>query len=209
MKLQLGDFFVRLGSSPIEENNFISIECQISICLLRVGAFAEQFDSALGFYMDLCKAMRGTSESCWFELQRRTRKRLPNEIVKGVNVVGYTQKGALYGNLGSDEIITLINEFWLSDRFRIIGTSRVAAGTAVELVEALDNSLLDKDTGTNALPTSIMFVLEKCYFAAEPFLVLLVDNAARNSTRELVSRAATRLHRPLLEVGPGAWPPAQ
>jgi len=206
MKFRLSNLFVRLGSAPTEEDNFISIERTGANCLIRVAACAEKFDASLAFYMEVSAGMRGGSDSCWFELQRRTRKRLPSEIIKGVGVVGFTRQGALYGNIGSYEIMTLINEFWLSDRFRIIGTSRIPAITAVELATALDKCLHNT---TDELPTNVIFVLEKQYFADEPFLVLLVDSRTLNSTRELVSRAGARLQRPLLEVGPGAWPPGQ
>jgi hypothetical protein len=202
MKFRFCNLFVRLGSAPTEENNFISIEQHGANCLVRVAAFAEQFDASLAFYMEVSAGMRGGSDSCWFELQRRARKRLPAEIIKGIGMVGYTGQGVLYGNIGSYEIMTLMNEFWLSDRFRIIGTSRVSATAAVELATALDKGLHDSK---GKLPPNVIFVLEKQYYTHEPFLVMLVDNGALNSTRALISSAAVRLQRPLLEVGPGAW----
>jgi hypothetical protein len=208
MKFRFCNFFLRLGPAPIAANNFFSIQHHGPSSLVRVAAFAEQFDAALSFYMEVSVAMRGATDSCWFELQRRTRKRLPSEVVKGIGMVGYTQHGALYGDIGSEGIRELINEFWLSDRFRMVGTSRIPPATAVELAKALDNKGLDdRDAGAHALPTSVLFVLEKQHVTGEPFLALLVDNRLVNSTRELISRAAARLQRPLLEVGPEAWPP--
>ncbi|GEM_PF-5466418 len=205
MKFRFRNFYVRLGSAPTETNNFISIENRGSSALIRVAACAEEFYVGLAFYIEVSVAMRGATDSCWFELQR-TRRRLPSEIVKGIGVVGYTRYGALYGNIGSDEIRTLINEFWQGDRFRIIGTSQILATTAVELAIALDKGLHET---VDALPTNVVFVLERRYFGNEPFLVLLVDNRILNSTRELLSRAAERLQHALLEVGSGAWPPRQ
>ena len=210
MKFRLCNFFVRLGSAPIEKNNFLSIEQRRSDCVVRVAAFAEQFYVALGFYMEVSEGMRGTTDSCWFELQRRTRKRLPREVLNDIAMAGYTQRGALYGDVGSDEISALVNEFWLGDQFRMIVTSRTSATTAVQLTIALgERPLHEEDTGSDRLPTSVIFVLEKQYFTGEPFLVLLIGNSNVNLTRELISRAAVRLQRPLLEVGPGAWPPVQ
>lgn len=203
MKFRLRNFDVRLGSAPTETNNFISIENRGASVSIRVAACAEEFYVGLGFYMEIAAAMCGVADSCWFELQR-TRKRLPREIVEGVAVVGYTRQGALYGNIGSDEIRTLINEFWQGDRFRMIGTSQMPATAAVELAIALDKNLHDT-AGT--LPTGVVFLLERQYFTDEPFLVLLVDSRILDSTRELLSREAARFQRPLLEVGPGAWPP--
>ncbi len=204
MKFRFCNLFVRLGSAPTEEDNFISIEQRGATCLIRVAACAEPFEASLAFYMEVSAGMRDDSESCWFELQRRTRKRLPSEIIKGIGIVGYTRQGALYGNIGSYEIMTLINELWLSDRFRIIGTSRISGSEAVELATTLQKGIHE---ATDKLPSNITFALEKQYFADEPFLVMLIDNRALNSTRELISRAATRLKRSLLEVGTGAWPP--
>jgi hypothetical protein len=205
MKFRFCNFFLRLGPAPIETNNFFSIQHRGPDCLVRVAAFAEQFDAALAFYMDVSVAMRNATKSCWFELQRRSRKRLPREIVKGIGMVGYTQYGALYGDIGSDEIRALINEFWLSDRFRMVGTSRISPAAAVRLATELDNQERhDKDAGASTLPESVLFVLEKQHITGEPFLVLLVANRLVDSTRELISRAAARLQRPLLEVGPEA-----
>jgi hypothetical protein len=204
MKFPLSNFYVRLGSAPTETNNFISIETRRASALIRVAACAEEFYVGLTFYMEVSAAMGGATDSCWFELQRK-RRRLPNEIVKGIGIVGHTRDGALYGNIGSDEVRTLINDFWQSDRFRMIGTSRIPATTAVEVAMALGKNLHDM---ADPLPTSVIFVLERQYFTDEPFLILLVDNRILNSTRELLNRAAARLQRPLLEVGPGAWPPA-
>ena len=203
MRFRFCNFFVRLGSAPVEENNFLAIEHHRSTCLVRVAALAEQFDAALAFYMDVSVAMRAASDGCWFELRRRTKKRLPAEAVKGTGIVGYTQEGALYGSIGSDDIRALLNEYWLSDRFRMIGTSRIPVSAAVALAIELD----DKDLSDELLPTNVMFVLEIQYLTGESYLVALVDESALESTRELISRAATRLLRPLLEVGPRAWPP--
>lgn len=205
MKLRFRNFYVRLGSAPTEANNFVSVENRGSTALIRVAVCAEEFYVGLAFYMEVAAAMRGAADSCWFELQR-TKTRLPSEIVKGIGIVGYTRHGALYGNIGSDEIKTLINEFWQSDRFRIVGTARILATTAVELATVLDKSPHETAEG---LPTNVMFVLEREHFADEPFFVLLVDNRILDSTRELLSRAAARLQHALLEVGPGAWPPRQ
>lgn len=204
MKFRLHNFYVRLGSAPTEANNFISIENRGANVSIRVAACAEEFYVGLAFYMEISAGMYGMADSCWFEL-RRTRRRLPTEIVKGIGMVGYTRQGALFGNIGPDEIRTLINEFWQGDRFRIIGTSRIPATTAVELTIAFDKNL--RDTAAT-LPEGVVFLLERQYFTDEPFLVLLVDSRILNSTRELLSRAAARFQRPLLEVGPGAWPPA-
>ncbi|HZR33722.1 MAG TPA: hypothetical protein VFA76_17900 [Terriglobales bacterium] len=203
MKFRLSNLYVRLGSAPTETNNFVSIETRVASALIRVAACAEEFYVALAFYMEVSAAMGRATDSCWFELQR-TKGRLPNEIIKGIGMVGYTRHGALYGNIGSDEIRTLINEFWQSDRFRMIGTSRIPGTTAVELAIALDQNLHDT---VDTLPENVMFLLERQYFSDEPFLVLLVDNRLLNSTRELLSRAAAHFQHPLLEVGPGAWPP--
>lgn len=202
MKFRFCDFYVRLGSAPTETNNFVSIENRGSDALIRVAACAEEFYVGLVFYMEVSAAMSSASDSCWFEL-RRTRRRLPSEIVKGIGVAGYTRQGALYGSIGSDEIRTLINDFWQGDRFRMIGTSLISATTAVELAIALDKNPHDV---YGALPENVMFLLERQYFSDEPFLVLLIDSRILNSTRELLSRAATRFQHPLLEVGPGAWP---
>ncbi len=205
MKFRFCNLFVRLGPAPTEANNFISIDDSGSSALIRVAACAEEFYVGLAFYMEVCVAMRGVTDSCWFELQRR-RMQLPSEIAKGIGMVRYTRLGALYGNVRSDEIRALINEFWQGDRFRMIGTSRISATTAAELATALTKRLQDT---TEKLPTNVTFVLEKQYFTDEPFLTLLVDNHALDSTRELITRAASRLQRPLLEVGPGSWPPRQ
>src|SRR6266576_3414990 len=202
MKFRFSNFFVRLGSAPTETNNFISIETRGASALIRVAACAEEFYVGLTFYMEVAVAMGGATDSCWFELQRK-RERLPNEIVKGVGMVGHTQHGALYGNIGSGEIRTLINEFWQSDRFRMIGTSQIPATTAVELTTTLDKNL---HSTPDILPTSVLFVLERQYFTDKPFLLLLVDNRILNSTREMFNRAAARLQHALLEVGPAAWP---
>ena len=204
MKCHLGNLFVRLGSAPTEEANFLSFERREGTCLIRVAACAEQFDASLGFYMEVSSGMPAVSDSCWVELQRRTKKRLPSEISKGIGMVGYTRKGALYGNVGSYEIMTVINEFWLSDRFRIIGMSKLTDATAVEIATRLDQPLTEIG---DKLSPSVIFVLEKQYFVDEPFLELLVNKRILNSTHELISRAAARLRRPLLEVGPRAWPP--
>ncbi len=202
MRFRFRNFYVRLGPAPIETSNFISVENRGANALIRAAACAEEFYVGLAFYMEVSAAMCDATDSSWFELRRRKR-RLPSEIVKGIGVVGYTRHGALYGEIGSDEIRTLINEFWQSDRFRTIGTSRIPARTAVELAIALDKNL----HGTaDALPESVMFLLEKQYFRDEPFLVVLVDSRILSSTRELLSRAAARFQHPLLEVGPGAWP---
>jgi hypothetical protein len=203
MKFRLCNFYLRLGAAPTETNNFISIENRGTNVSIRVAACAEKFYVGLAFYMEISAAMCGAADSCWFEL-RRTRRRLPSEIVKGVGVVGYTRQGALYGNIGSDEIRTLINEFWQGDRFRMIGTSQIPATTAVELAIALDKN---SHHTAGVLPKSVTFLLERQYFSDEPFLVLLVDGRRLDSMRELISRAASRFQRPLLEVGPGAWPP--
>jgi hypothetical protein len=204
MKFRFSNLFVRLGSAPTEETNFISIERREENCLVRVAASAEQFDASLAFYMEVSAGMRDAIDSCWFELRRHARRRLPPEIIGGVSMAGYTRQGALYGNVGAYEIMTLVNELWLTDRFKIIGTSCISAATAVELAMGLDKDL---NHTTEKLPTNVTFLLEKQYFSDEPFLAILVDNGAINSTRELISRAAARLQRPLLEMGPGAWPP--
>lgn len=204
MKLGFCKFYVRLGSAPTETNNFISIDNRGVNALVRVAACAEEFYVSLAFYMEVSAGMCGATDSCWFEL-RRTRRRLPGEIVKGIGMAGYTPQGALYGNIGSDEIRTLINEFWQSDRFRMIGTSRIPAATAIELAIALDKNLHDT---ADTLPENVMFLMERQYFNDEPFLALLVDSRILNSTRELLSCAAVRFQHPLLEVGSGAWPPS-
>ena len=203
MKFRLHNFYVRLGSDPTETNNVISIENRGANVSIRVAACAEEFYVGLAFYMEISAAMCGVADSCWFELQR-IRRRLPSEIVEGIGVVGYTRQGALYGNVGSDEVRTLINEFWQGDRFRMIGTSRIPATTAVELAIALDQNLHDT---AGALPKDVTFLLERQYFSDEPFLALLIDSRILDFTRELLGRAAARFQRPLLEVGPKAWPP--
>ena len=207
MEFRFLGWYLRLGSAPIAKDNFLSIQRRRSNCLLRVAALAEQFDIALTFYVEVCQSMRGGGESCWFELQRQKRTRLPTEILNGIEMVGRTRHGALYGSVGSAEISAFMNEFWLSDRFRMIGTSGIPNITVVELATALDDKTLhDMDC---TLPTGVIFVLEKQHVAGEPFLVLLVDDRAENSTREVITRAAARFRHPLLVVGPGAWPPGQ
>jgi len=202
MKLRFRNFYVRLGSTPTQANNFISTERRGSNVLIRVAACAEEFYRALAFYMDVSAEMRSLTESCWFELQRR-RRRLPSEIANGINMVGYTPNGALYGSIGADEIRTLIDEFWQSDRFRMIGTSRIPATSAVGLVASFDKSLGDT---ADLLPKSVMFILERQYLNDEPFLTFLITDQILNSARELLGRAAARLQHGLLEVGPEAWP---
>jgi hypothetical protein len=203
MKLRLGNLFVRLGSAPIERNNFISIENRGQNALIRAAACAEEFYVGLAFYMEVFAAMCGAADNCWFEL-RRTKRQLPSEIVQGIEAVGYTRHGALYGEIGSSDVKTLINEFWQAGRFRMIGTSRIPAGAAIELAIALDKNL---HSTAAALPEGVIFLLEQQYFRDEPFLTLLVDSQILNSTRELLNRAAARLQHPLLEIGSAAWPP--
>jgi hypothetical protein len=205
MKLRFCNFYVKLGSAPTETNNFISIQDRGSSASIRVAACAEEFYVGLAFYMEVSAAMCGAADNCWFELLRR-RRRLPSEIIKGIGVVGYTRYGALYGNVGSDDIRTLINEFWQSDRFRMIGTPPIPAASAVELATALDKNL--HATAGDALPESVTFLLERQYFADEPYLVLTVERRILNSTRELLGRAAAHFEHPLFELGPGAWPPS-
>ena len=202
MKFRFCNFYVRLGSAPNETQNIISIENRGAIAIIRVAACAEEFYVGLAFYMEVSAATCVATGSSWFEL-RRTRRRLPSQVANNIGMVGYTRQGALYGNIGSDDIRTLINEFWQSDRFRIIGTSQISATTAVELATELDKNFHDT---ADALPESVMVIVERQYFRDEPFLALLVDSRILNSTRELIIRAAVRFRRPLLEVGPGAWP---
>ena len=79
MKLRFFNFYITIGPAPITKNNFVSIEHRNSNCLVRLAAFAEQFYAALSFYMEIAKGMHEATDSCWFELQRRRKKRLPSE----------------------------------------------------------------------------------------------------------------------------------
>jgi hypothetical protein len=204
MKIRLGNWFVRLGASPTEDNNYASVERGAENSLLRVSACAEEYDSSLGFYMEVCGALGRSAESCWFELRDPTRRKIPKEIDRGACWVGYTNGGALYSVTAPHRIVSLVSEFWPSNRFRILGTDRISSVAAVELATSLHKGL----KGANQkLSESVVFVSEKQYFADQSLLVVLVRSSALNSSYDLVVRSATRLKRPLLEVGPASWPP--
>ncbi|HEY1938410.1 MAG TPA: hypothetical protein VGJ33_10795 [Candidatus Angelobacter sp.] len=203
MKFRFGNLTLRLGSAPVEENNFFSIERRGATTVLRAAIFAENFDPSLTFYVEVSEGACKAAENCWFELQRRSRKRLPHETFKGVCIAGYTQSGALYGHVGSEVVSTLLNEVWLNGPFRIIGTVQMNADSAVELA----NSIINRDLHEAlTLPEKVTFVLERQYLRGEPFLVVVFQNDALTSIREIISGAATRLHRPLLETGMEGWP---
>lgn len=77
------------------------------------------------------------------------------------------------------------------------------ADSAVELA----NSIIDRDLHEAlTIPEKVTFVLEMQYLRGEPFLVIVFQNDALSSIREIISRAAVRLHHPLLETGTGGWP---
>ena len=203
MKFRFGNLTLRLGSAPVEENNFFSIERRGETSVLRAAIFAEKFDSSLTFYVEVSEGACKAAENCWFELQRRRRSRLPHETFKGVRIAGYTQRGALYGRVGSEVISTLLNEVWQGGQFRIIGTAQVNADSAAELA----NFIISRDLHVAlTLPEQATFVLERQYLRGEPFLVVVFQNHALSSIREIIGRAAVRLHRPLLETGTGGMP---
>lgn len=203
MKFRFGNLSLRLGSAPVEENNLFSIERRGETSVLRAAIFAENFDSSLTFYVEVAEGACKAAENCWFELQRPSRNRLPHETFKDVRIAGYTQSGALYGHFGSEVVSTLLNEVWLGARFRIIGTVQMNADAAVELANSIVNRNLQE---VLTLPEKVTFVLEKQYLRGEPFLVVVFPNDALTSMREIISRAAARLHRPLLETGTGGLP---
>ena|SRR5579871_2256428 len=203
MKIRLGNWFVRFGPSPTEDNNFVSVERGPENSLIRVSACAEQHDSSLGFYMEVCGALGRNTDSCWFELQRPRRK-IPPEIDRGANLVGYTNGGALFLVTASHRIASLVSEFWPSDRFKILGTEPISSAAAVELANSLDKGLRD---AAHSLSKSVVFALEKQYFNDESLLAILVPSPAVDFSYDLIVRSASRLTRPLLEVGPGSWPP--
>ena len=205
MKLRFGNVYLRLGAAPTATSNFFSLHCGASACVLRVATFAEQFDSALTFYVELADGLCSFTERCWFELQRQRRRRLPDEIATNLRRFGYTQQGALYGPIRCDNISLLLNEFWLSDRFRIIGTPDITATKALELAASIAPS---EQVDSLTLPAKTIFALEKQYLGNEPFLFALFANQRVSSVRKLISRAAAGLKRPLLEVGLGGWPPS-
>jgi hypothetical protein len=204
MKLTLGNWFVRLGASPTEENNLVSVERGSENSLIRVSACAERHDSSLGFYMEVCGALSRSAHSCWFEVQWPSIKRIPEEIDKGAHLVGRTNEGGLYKITASHRVVSLVSEFWPGNRFRILGTAPISSLAAVELAAGLDKGLKD---AVHKLPETIVFIFEKQYFADQSLLALLVRNSAANFSYDLIVRSATRLKRPLLEVGPASWPP--
>jgi hypothetical protein len=204
MKIKLGDWFVRLGPGPNQDNNFVSIDRAPENSLIRVSACAEGYDSSLGFYTEVCGLLCRNAEGCWFELQRPTRNKIPEQIDRGASFVGYSNAGGLYAVTASHRIVSLVSEFWLSDRFRILGTGSVSSVAAVELVNGIHARLQDV---TEALAPSVAFVLEKQYFADESSLAVLVRNSKVDLAYDIVVRSASRLKRPLVQVGHDAWPP--
>ena len=203
MKVGLGNWFVRLGPSPSEDNNFVSVERGAENSLIRVAACAEEYDSYLGFYMEVCGALGRSVENRWFELQR-PRKRIPEEIASSASLVGYSKIGALYSVTAAGRILSLVSEFWPGDRFRILGTRSIPSMAAVEQAISLDEGLKD---AAQKLSADTVFALEKQFFADESLLAILVRNSAVDFSYDLVVRSAARLKQPLLDVGPRSWPP--
>jgi hypothetical protein len=92
MKFRFGNLILRLGSAPVEENNFFSIERRGETSVLRAAILAEKFDSSLTFYVEVSEGACKAAENCWFELQRRSQNRLPHETFKGVHIAGCSLK---------------------------------------------------------------------------------------------------------------------
>lgn len=198
MQLRFGRISVRLGPAPVEEHNFFSIRCMGSTCVLRAAAFAEDFDSALTFYVELCQAFRLLSPRCWFELERLRKKRLPQAVAKTVSIKGYTQRGAVYGDVLRCHISSLLNEYWISGRFRMFGTQEIPTTAALELAVAFGHKTL---RDTDELPNNVLFMAEKHYQHGEPYILVAFENGQLSSVRRAVTDAAAGLKRPLLEVG--------
>jgi hypothetical protein len=197
VKLRFGRLFVRLGPAPVEDNNVFAIRCGDQVCALRAAAIAENFDSALTFYVELCQAFRDLSNNCWFELRQR-RKGIPNVVADNVAIKGYTQSGGLYGDVQKINISSLLNEYWLGGIFRVFGTTEIPASAAVQLATALgEKNLGDK----NELPNNLVLVVEKCYHHGDPYLLALFGNDRLGAVRAAIAVAASGLKQPLVEVG--------
>jgi len=198
MRLGIGKLYVRLGSKPIEENNYFSIRCDSSSCSLRAAAFAEEFDRGLTFYVELCEALRDLTECCWFELRKLRKKRLPQFIANSVAIKGYTHCGGLYGGVLVRDLSPLLNEFWLGGTFRILGTTEIPAAGAIEVANALDDRKLQEN---GELPSNLVLISEKQYRYGEPYMQVLFDKTCLNSVRGAITRVAAGLRHPLIEVG--------
>lgn len=86
MKLQLGKLFLELRESRAKPNSFsIRFGESHSHCKSDVGVFAESFDSALSFYIELLQKLTCLSGCCWFETRTWRAGRLQKAI--GSNVL--------------------------------------------------------------------------------------------------------------------------
>jgi hypothetical protein len=203
MKFRLKNFILQLGPAPTEEANFFSIERRENgVSLLRAGTFAEKFDSSLTFYVKISESISAEVGNCWFELQRRGRKRQLYDSLKKIDIVGDLQSGTLYGQVRPETVSTLLNEFWLDGQFRIIGAVNMAGASALEIASTISST---KILDIVSLPHQVSFILEMHHLRGEPFLIIAFRDCLLSSVRNAISLAAAALLAPLLEIGSGWW----